>query len=160
MSALDRLTSNLRETVDQLAEGWQELWQKARNAITRFTPQDRTDTHPLNVSGSHWGVMSAELRETDDRIEILLEAPGMEPGDFNIQVDKQALLVRGSKHYASDRKEGRYHITERAYGSFERVIPLPCPVDEASATAHYKKGVLEINLTKHPSLQPRRIKVS
>jgi len=159
MSALDRLTHNFRDTVDHLAEGWQELWRKARSAITRFTPNDPTDNHPLTSSASQWGVMSAELRETDDTLEILLEAPGMEPDNFDIRIDQQSLRIRGSKLYSNDRKSGRYHITERAYGSFERNIPLPCPVEESSATAKYRNGVLELALQKHKSLQPRRIKI-
>jgi len=159
MSAIDRFTHNMKETVDYLAEGWQELWRKARSAITRFTPNDAADNHPLNVNASHWGVMSAELRETENTLEILLEAPGMVPADFDIQIDHESLHIRGSKHYASDRKSGRYHITERAYGSFERTIPLPCQVEEESASASYKNGVLELTLQKHKSLKPRRIKV-
>lgn len=160
MSTLDRLTSNLRDTVDHLAEGWQELWQKARNAITRFSPAKEDDDHPLGRHSSRWGVLSAEVRETGDSVEVFLEAPGMDPDDFDIQVIRDQLLVRGSKQYASDRKEGRFHVTERAYGSFERLIPLPVEVDEAGASAHYRKGVLELTLKKHASATPRRIAVN
>ena len=40
MSTLEHLSHNLREGLDSLAEGWQHLWQKTRQAITRFTPSD------------------------------------------------------------------------------------------------------------------------
>lgn len=161
MSTLDRLTNNFRETVDYLADGWQELWNKTRNAITRFTPQhDEATNKNLATNSSRWGVLSAELRETDKAIEVLLEAPGMNCNDFEVKVEHQALHVRGSKQYASDRKEGHYHITERAYGSFERIIPLPCEVDESDARATYKNGVLELVLPKHKASQPRKILVS
>lgn len=154
MSGLDKLTSNLRDTVDHLAEGWQEFWHKARAAITRFTPGEEVPVH-----SSRWGVLSADMRESGDHIEILLEVPGMDADDFDIQVDRGALRIRGSKQHATDRTEGRYHITERAYGRFERVIALPCPVDEDSASADYRRGVLEISLTKHHAERPRRIVV-
>ena len=160
MSTFDRISNNLRDTVDHLAEGWQEMWNKARNAITRFTPTGKeTENHPLTLNSSRWGVLSAEMRETDDSLEIRLEAPGMDPSDFDIRVDHQSLHIRGSKQYESDREDGRFHITERAYGSFERVIPLPCQVEDDSAVAKYKKGVLELELQKHKSLKPRRITV-
>ena len=158
MSTLDRLTSNFRDTVDYLADGWQELWNRARNAITHFTPQGHNGSnHPAKTG--RWGVLSVELRETESEVEILMEAPGMSSKDFDIRVEEQSLHIRGSKHFADERTEGHYHITERAYGSFERVIPLPCDVDENEAKASYTRGVLELTLPKHKALQPRKIEV-
>lgn len=161
MFTLDRLTHNLKDTVDYLADGWQELWNKTRNAITHFTPgHDESANQALAINSSRWGVLSAELCETDNTVEVLLEAPGMNSKDFEVRVEHQALHVRGSRQYSSDRKEGHYHITERAYGSFERIIPLPCEVDENEARASYRNGVLELILPKHKALQPRKIVVS
>ncbi len=161
MSTLDRLTNNFRDTVDYLADGWQELWHKTRNAITHFTPsQADASKHPEMPNSSRWGVLSAELYETDKSVEVLLEAPGMNSKDFEVKIEHQSLHVRGSRQYAATHKHGHYHITERAYGSFERVIPLPCEVDEEGAKATYKKGVLELVLPKHKNLQPRKIQVS
>jgi HSP20 family protein len=161
MSKLDRLTNNFRDTVDYLAEGWQELWNNTRNAITRFTPHGRQSADKAIVTGTtRWGVLSAELRETDKALEVELEAPGMDAGNFEVRVAHQALHIRGSRQYSNDRNEGHYHITERAYGSFERIIPLPCQVDEEQAKATYRKGVLAMVLPKHETQQPRKIVVA
>ena len=159
MSTLDKISHNLRDTVDQLAEGWQEFWQRARSAIIRFTPTENHEAHPLGRTGGRWGVLTAELRETNDSIEVHLEAPGMNAADFDIQVHNQSLRIRGSKSFSDNREEGHYHITERAYGRFERIIPLPAEVDDKTAVAHYNKGVLELSIKKHASAQPRRITV-
>lgn len=159
MSRFEEFAHNLRESLDGLSEGWQDLWHKARNAVTRFTPfqDDAGATIPSAAHTSRWGVMSAELSETDQTLEVDLEAPGMKSADFDIRVDGRYLSISGRKHYESDRKEGRYHITERAYGSFERVIPLPCEVDVGKAT--YKEGVLHVSLPKLEQDHARRIKV-
>lgn len=159
MSRFEQFTHSLRDSLDTLAEGWQELWQKARSALTRFTPvqDDIGETNPPPVHGSRWGLMSAELRETNDSIEVQVEAPGMDKGDFDIDVDGRYLSIRGNKHYHSDRTEGRYHISERAYGSFERVLPLPCEVKPG--TARYHAGVLSISLPKAHKDRMRRITV-
>ena len=161
MSNLNQITHNLRDSVDHLAEGWQQLWNKGKNAITRFTPEGTDDStkSPPQFS-NRWGVLSAELKETESKITIMLEVPGMESDDFDIQIDKSALRISGHKTYASDKSEGKYFITERAYGQFERVIPLPCEVDDQGAQASYKKGVLELTLQKHSSAKPRKIVVS
>jgi len=161
MSNLNQITHNLRDSVDHLAEGWQQMWNKGKNAITRFTPRPADDSaqSPIRLS-NRWGVLSAELNETASKITIMLEVPGMESDDFDIQIDKSSLRVSGHKAYASDKNEGKYFITERAYGQFERVIPLPCEVDDDGAEASYKKGVLELTLQKHRSAKPRKITVS
>ncbi|MEM7404733.1 MAG: Hsp20/alpha crystallin family protein [Pseudomonadota bacterium] len=157
MGGLDSLTHNLKDTVDQLAEGWQEFWHKARAALTHYTPTG--DRESSSDQGSRWGVLSADVRELVDQVEVHVEAPGMDTGDFEISVDRQSLRIRGTKYYENERKDGRYVIKERAFGSFERMIPLPFAVDEKSASASYRKGVLEVTLNKHPSAQPRRIVV-
>lgn len=158
MSGLDRITHNIRETVDHLAEGWNEFWHKARAALTHYTPTHNDNELPA-AQPSRWGVLSADMRELDDKVEIQIEAPGMNAADFDIQVDHQLLRIRGQKHYQNERKDGRYVITERAFGSFERAIPLPFEVDGDSASASYEKGVLVVTLNKHASAQPRRITV-
>jgi HSP20 family protein len=52
-----------------------------------------------------------------------------------------------------------YHLMERAYGSFERVIPLPRYVDPEGAEASYESGVLTVTLPKLESAAPRRLTV-
>lgn len=159
MSRFEELTHNLRESLDGLAEGFQDLWHKARNAVTRFTPfQDEEGvSHPASFNASRWGVMSAELSETDAELEVQLEAPGMERGDFDVSVNGRYLSIRGRKHFSQERREGHFHIAERAYGSFERLIPLPCEVDVGRAS--YKNGVLTVQLPKLENSRVKRINV-
>jgi len=160
MARLEQLTHNLRDTFENITEGWQHLWHTARNSITRFTPTKTEDAdHPLVHQSNRWGVLSAELRETDDLIEVQLEAPGLNGKDLDIQVENQSLSIRGEKYHEQDSREGRFHITERAYGRFERVIPLPTRVDQSSARAKYKDGVLTVTLPKSEDAGTRRIAV-
>lgn len=150
MATLEQLTHNLKDTFENITEGWQHLWHRARNSITRFTPfvDEAESDHPLVVRSNRWGVLSAEVRETDKYVEVELEVPGMENPDFDIQVEGNSLSISGDKHYESNRREGHFHITERAYGSFQRVIPLPVRVDQNGAKAKYRNGVLKVTLPK------------
>ncbi len=159
MSRFDDFTGAVRESFDSLTEGWSDLWHKARSAVTHFTPfsDDEGTQHPAGAQWSRWGVMSAELSESDDKLEVSLEAPGMAANDFDISVDGRYLSIRGRKHVSSERQEGRFHIAERAYGAFERVIPLPCEVDVGKAS--YKHGVLTISLPKLESTRAKKITV-
>ena len=159
MSTLEHFSQNLREGLDSLTEGWHQLWQKTRQAITRFTP---SEDHAANkASGSRqqnqWGVLSADVLETDQEIKVQLEAPGMSTEDFQISIDNLTLSIRGEKHYQRDGTQGQHHVSERAYGRFERVVPLPAPVDSSGTRATYRDGVLSITAPKAPGAMGRRI---
>ena len=84
----------------------------------------------------------------------------MEKEDCHITIDGSMLYLRGEKHLERSRNDSTYHVTERAYGIFERAIPLPRNVNSGSAEASYKNGVLTIILQKLGDEKGRRIPVS
>jgi HSP20 family protein len=91
---------------------------------------------------------SVDVNETEKEITILAELPGMEPEEIDISLDRNALRLRGEKRADSEEKGKHYYRVERSYGSFQRVIPLPCEVDEDQIDATYKRGVLKVVLPK------------
>ncbi len=84
----------------------------------------------------------------------------MEPDDLDIEIFHNALIVRGEKHVSRESRDGDYYVTERAYGRFERSIPLPAEVDESRAKARYRRGVLSVTLPKTRQEKRKRITVS
>ncbi len=149
MSTLHQLREGLNEAWESVREGWQKLYRRAAGALTRFTPgrksdTDMQDTREIAIRSTGWGFLAAELFDDSDRVVIRLEAPGMEREDFDIEVLDDYLVVRGEKRIERNRTEGRYHVMECAYGSFERAFPLPEEVQADQATASYDKGVLKI----------------
>jgi len=165
MSTLENMRRGLGQVRDSLVEGWQNLRDRAAQAVTRFSPINRggeveTREDRVMQRAPRWGLLAAELRETDSDIVVSLEAPGMEGEDFDISVVDDHLLVRGEKRVNKERSEGSYHIMECAYGRFERVLALPAGVDESKARAKYRRGVLTITLPKSQTAARRRISVS
>lgn len=154
MSTLHQLRTGLHEAWDTLVDGCQRLYRHAAGAITRFTPgkkareDDVSADQEITVRSTGWGVLAAEVFEDDEQITVRLEAPGLEKSDFDLEVIDNYLVVRGEKHYERERTEGRYHVTECAYGRFERAIPLSEEVDASKAKATYRNGVLRIELPK------------
>lgn len=165
MSTLNQLREGLNEAWDTLVDGWQRLYRRAAGAITRFTPgnraydDDKGAGQEVAVRSAGWGVLAAEVFDDDDKIVVRLEAPGMEKSDFDLELLDNYLVVRGEKQIERERNEGRYHVTECAYGRFERAIPLPEEVESAKAKANYKSGVLRIELPKSASRHRRTITV-
>ena len=152
MSTLQQFREGLNDALDTLQEGWQRLYRRAAGAITRFSPgksavKVETSQGPAARSIG-WSVLAAEVFDGDDKVVVRMEAPGMGNQDFDIQVHDDYLVVKGEKQYEQERTEGHYRVSECAYGSFERAIPLPKEVDPDQATASYRNGVLRIELPK------------
>jgi len=70
------------------------------------SPEDDLMQRALN-----WGVVAAEVEERDDEIIVRLEAPGLEPGDFDINVMDGMLAVSGEKRIHS-RAMSRHRVSK------------------------------------------------
>ena len=152
----DRIKEDFGNTWKRLAEGWRHLSGKAAHALTYFSPT-RSDEA---VEDARWGILAADVTERDDAFLVELEAPGLEKEEIDVSVEDQRLIITGTKRYESDRKEGAMRITERAFGSFQRVIPLPEKVTADGAEATYKRGVLSLKVPKVTAPTARKISVS
>jgi len=165
MSTLHQIREGLTKAWDSLAVGWRELRELAGDALTRFqpnAPRGDVDTPEERIvsRASRWGLLAAEVADNGDAIEVMLEVPGLEPGDFELEVVGDVLVVRGEKKISREQTHGNYHVMERAYGHFERAIHLPESVDDTGAKAKYRRGVLTVTLPKSPTARAHRIKVN
>jgi HSP20 family protein len=101
---------------------------------------------------------AVDLYETRDAIVVVLELPGVDPNQTEIQVEPQRLTVRGVRRerHARSPEQRTYHALELRYGRFERVLALPPSVDSSGTTATYEDGLLEIML---PKRAPARVQI-
>ncbi|MCC6587238.1 MAG: Hsp20/alpha crystallin family protein [Bryobacterales bacterium] len=103
---------------------------------------------------------AVEIAERDNKFIVCAELPGMNPEDVQIEIIEDALVLQGERKMESTSGEGKMHRTERRYGSFQRVIPLPEGVDADRAQADYRNGVLEISMPmQQPEQRRRRISI-
>ena len=96
---------------------------------------------------------SVEVIPSDKDVKVTAELPGLEENDVEVLVDGDVLTVRGEKKAETEDKERGF--SERYYGRFERVIPLPFEVEEDKAEASFKNGVLSVTLPKSPKAQEK-----
>ncbi len=162
MSTLQQIRKGIGRAFESIQEGWQQLRERTSHALTHFSlshsNEDR-EQQQLEAVSPRWGLLAAEMRESDDEILVRLEIPGMERDQFDISLHDDVLVIRGEKHIQREESRGRYHIMERAYGRFERAIPLTASVDDEAVSAKYRKGVLTIRLPKKERITRRRINV-
>ena len=164
MSTFTEFGEGLERAWDSISDGWRQLRQRATHALTRFKPSNRegeleTAEDVFLQRSSRWGLLAADVSEDDAVVNVRLEVPGLEADNFDINVVGNVLVVRGEKRVRHADTEGRFHVIECAYGSFERAVPLPTDVDENAAKASYRRGVLQIKLPKKAAARARRIEV-
>jgi HSP20 family protein len=95
---------------------------------------------------------NVEVSENDKSVTVSAEIPGMAEKDIELRLsdDNQLLMLRGEKKLVTEKKEDNYVRTERSYGSFRRMIPLPTAVMEDGIEATCKDGVLVVKMAKAP----------
>ncbi len=102
---------------------------------------------------------AVDVSETEDKITVKAEIPGMEAKDIDISMVGDTLVIKGEKKAEKEEKDENYHMVERSYGSFSRSMKLPATVDPDKVDASYKNGVLIIVLPKKEEVKPKPIEI-
>ena len=84
----------------------------------------------------------------------------MRKEDFDISIRGNVLVVRGVRRSEEAQESRRYSLMERAYGTFERKIPVTHEVSRDEADVSYQDGVLTVILPKADDIPPRQLSVS
>jgi HSP20 family protein len=101
-----------------------------------------------------------DVIERDGRFVVRADVPGLSPDDIRLEVREGSLILEGERRQEVEveGKEGVYR-SERMYGRFSRVIPLPEAADVDKAAARFENGVLEIEIPLRAEAQRRRIEI-
>jgi len=102
---------------------------------------------------------SLDVQETEDDYVVRLEVPGVDPDGLELTIHENTLVVKGEKAAAEEREGEKAHVVERRYGSFERSLRFPLPVEADQAQAETKHGVLSIRLPKRAEAKARQIEI-
>jgi HSP20 family protein len=101
-------------------------------------------------------VPTVDVSETDDEVLVTADLPGLTEKDVEVTLDRDVVTIRGSRKEEREEKKKNYHLMERSYGEFHRVIPLPEGIDKDKAKATFKNGVLKLALPKLPEAKAER----
>jgi HSP20 family protein len=135
---LSSLRSEIERIFDEFAPLLSPLGRRALDTrpFRRFEAALGATVPPVNVV------------ETDGKLSVTAELPGIEAKDVEVEVSKGVLTIKGDKEEFRDEKRGDYHVSERRFGSFQRSVALPADVDMKQSRARFDKGVLTVTLPK------------
>lgn len=101
---------------------------------------------PAILGSGTWSPL-ADAYETGESFVVILELPGIEQDDVEVQVDGDSLTVKGQRRGLGQRPD-RYHRMERSHGPFLRSFKLTDEVDPARVSAQLRDGLLRLELPK------------
>ncbi|UAA38716.1 Hsp20/alpha crystallin family protein [Paraneptunicella aestuarii] len=134
-SSKNHSPSSLRNQIDKVFENFFTDWPEVN-------PYDERSTNFLKPA--------VDVAETNEHFEIKAELPDMKKEDIHLEMHGNTLVLHGEKKFEKEEKKDKgYHLIERTYGSFRRVIPLPFEIaNEESIHATYKDGLLTVMIAK------------
>ena len=107
-------------------------------------------------------VPSVDINEFDDRFQLFVDLPGVDPKNVDITLEGGVLTITGERFMQAEKADENIvrRRTERGSGRFYRRFILPETVDADKVKATDRHGVLEVMIPKQAKAQPRRIKVA
>lgn len=99
-----------------------------------------------------------DVAETQEKIIVRAEVPGLRQQDIQIEFENGLLTLRGERKL--EKTQGvTWHRVERIYGNFSRSFTLPRTVDPEKITASYRDGILEVEVPKREEAKPKQIRI-
>lgn len=153
-------------------------------AIVRYKPEGQTQTRPWGMLDQLYREMNSmfepslteqgeegkleiadwapavDIKENEDRYELHVDLPGVDPKTVEVTADNGALEIKGERNSELKSSQGGYSRIERHFGRFYRRFSLPDQVDADNIKATSENGVLTVTIPKVETAKPRRIEVS
>ena len=110
---------------------------------------------------TRWMTPRIDVCEQGNDIRLTAEVPGVAPNEVEVTVEDDMLIIRGEKRAESEQERGNYHVSERSYGRFQRIVQLPFSPDPDQIRANFDNGVLTVTVprTEQARERSRRIEV-
>jgi HSP20 family protein len=104
-------------------------------------------------------VPNTDIYETEDALTVVMEMPGVEKKDIDVNLENDVLRIEGRIDF------GKYEGLEPLYteynvGHFARAFTLSRQIDQQQISAQVEDGVLTLTLKKSREAAPRRIAIN
>jgi HSP20 family protein len=114
------------------------------------------------MTGGEGGMImpKIDVSESESDVRICAELPGVAEKDVEVTLNDDILTIRGEKRAERQEERENLHISERSFGTFQRSMRLPFPVEPDQVKADFQNGVLTVTLPKGKTQErSRRIQI-
>ena len=132
------LMRRFTDEMDRLFEG--HGWRGSKSEVTHWSP-------------------AIEVKEQDGKLEVLAELPGIKESDVKVEVTDEGLVIQGERKQEHEEMREGYYRSERSYGQFYRLIPLPEGATLDQAHAEFHNGELRVSIPV-PQQKTRQIPIT
>ncbi|HLH60566.1 MAG TPA: Hsp20/alpha crystallin family protein [Ktedonobacteraceae bacterium] len=102
-----------------------------------------------------------DVCETEQGYQVYVLLPGINPENIDLTVQQNTLTVKGQ--YQPIFNEGQkvsWLLQEIGYGTFERTITFPKPVDADHIETTYENGILHLVIPFSEVSRPKKISIT
>jgi len=103
---------------------------------------------------------AVDVYETDDSLEITVDLPGVDWSAVRVIGKGDSVLIAGEKAARRARRESSFHLVERDYGRFARVVRLGRPCNTSNARATLVNGELRVSVPKIAERRQRAVPIT
>lgn len=119
-----------------------------RDAMDRLLEDSFIPTTETKLPAVKGLMPLANMYETEKDIVAEIQAPGYKEEEISVEVDDEAIYIKGEKKAKQEEKDGNYFYREISYGSFSRTMPFPVKVRSEKSNAIFEDGILKITVPK------------
>jgi len=87
-----------------------------------------------------------EVTHHNGNLIATLELPGLKKEEVKVEITEEGLVITGERKMEKEEKEEGYFRSERNYGNFYRMIPLPEGAKIENVKAELNNGVLVVTV--------------
>jgi HSP20 family protein len=105
---------------------------------------------PQSTSSLELGKVGVPINMYQTKSSLVIKAflPGVKSGDINISIKQDIIRIYGEHKEKSGMQEDDYFCQEHNFGSFDRELTIPIPVQSDKIEMHFRDGILTVTLPK------------
>lgn len=130
---------------------WQRIADDFDRMISGFGLSSRWPVGPTwRAAETGLWAPDIDVYQKDDQLVIKADLPGLRKDEVSVEISDDAVTIQGERKTERQEEREGYFRSERSYGNFCRVVPLPEGALTDQAKANFHDGVLEVTLPAPP----------
>ena len=131
----------------------------ARSQALEVQQKRELSTKEEQTVPARYFVPNTDIYETDNALVVVMEIPGVQNKDLDVQIENDVLKVEGRIDFGNYKGLDPLY-TEYNVGHFARAFTISSKIDQQQISAQLEDGVLTLTLKKAAQAMPRRIAVN